>query len=455
MERAVTGRRRHIAAAMAVAEALLSCEDRVLPPRGQLVVHLDTDAPLALEPGAARDGATPLPLFDRARVDILRADGSAGCAECVRDFAIDRAMLEQRRISFGITADVQQPLSMRVRLFRGTRERGGVPQPDATIDRVFALPAIGTEGIVAATAFLSLADVGKGPNEEPLALATGAPGAVRVHPAVVRRACASASEPGEVCIRALAYWMSDPRITPPSASDRAYPERVVALSPFWIDDREVTVASMRASGVVKNGDPTRRSPESSSCTYTDEASNAEDLPVTCASHATAAEYCAAKGARLPTEAELEALQGGLESRRFVWGEDDPECEDMVFARLDPRKLAAGDAVFTATCSSIGIGPTRAGTARRDVLEIDGARIFDIGGNVAELVADVAAPFPSECWPGGLLVDPLCEKSKSTARIARGASYAVPAAFARSTTRTSVAATARLADLGFRCVRPGL
>ena len=81
---------------------------------------------------------------------------------------------------------------------------------------------------------------------------------------------------------------------------------------FWLARAEITEAEYDAC--VKARACTR--PASG-----DRCGGQGALPVNCVSHAQARTYCAASGARLPTEAEWELAARGLEERIFAWGDD--------------------------------------------------------------------------------------------------------------------------------------
>lgn len=76
----------------------LACDPRTRPQRGQIVLFIDTNAPIAGDPNA---------LFDSLRVDILPPNGPA-CPTCGRTFALDAAQFRKldppdEAISFGLT----------------------------------------------------------------------------------------------------------------------------------------------------------------------------------------------------------------------------------------------------------------------------------------------------------------------------------------------------------------
>ena len=87
----------------------------------------------------------------------------------------------------------------------------------------------------------------------------------------------------------------------------------MAISPFYLDAFEVTVARMRASPLVANA---LRSPDVKEntadpyCTYTRNPGPSEDLPLTCVRRTFAGAFCEANGGRLPTEGELGYVASG-------------------------------------------------------------------------------------------------------------------------------------------------
>jgi sulfatase modifying factor 1 len=146
-----------------------------------------------------------------------------------------------------------------------------------------------------------------------------------------------------------------------------------------------------------------------------------DHPAVHLSYHDALAHCAWAGARLPTEAEWEyAARGGLDGRRYPWGDD--------FA---PERLNTWQGDFPRTGTRPG-GAT--GTVPVDAHESNGFGLYIMSGNVREWCADRFAPGGEE-------------------RVIRGGSYLCHASYCN---RYRVAARSRnttdssMGHGGFRC-----
>ena len=145
---------------LAAVVALSSC-DRELPPTGQIVLFVDTDAPVPL--GVPTGDRTRLsPLVDRARFEVLANDVALPGSS--RDVVLDEGLLREQRLSFGIVPPASDPVSIkvRIRLFRADRVTSNEPPPGVTLETTVLLPPIADEGITELSVVLRTDDFGKG-----------------------------------------------------------------------------------------------------------------------------------------------------------------------------------------------------------------------------------------------------------------------------------------------------
>jgi formylglycine-generating enzyme required for sulfatase activity len=414
--------------------------DRVAEPTGQVMLYVTTDAPMGPPDG----------LFDRLIVEVIPPGERAPCEGCTRSFAVDDARMAEGRASFGVAVRPgASGYRARVRLYRGGGSASLTPRVASTLEATVSLPSVGATGIVEATCLLGLATLGKpqGSVDAPVASQPGAP-APGVGGSVLRgRPTACAGEPGEgeVCVPGGASWMGSPRLDVLDAREAdGRDERVVLVSPFFMDRAEVTVAELRAAKVARVlDDPFEGDQGRPECLYRAAPSENDGLPVNCLSWQRADAYCKKVGKRLPTEAEYERVAGALVSRAYVWGDGLPACDEAVHA-ADAPCLAPR-------------GPRPAGSGSRDRLVLSGRTIVDLAGNLREFTQDKFQRGNEACWGPGLFVDPVCEAGPTeelVPRTVRGGSYRDEATLLRSAQRSFVEnerfAVSEL--IGFRCAR---
>jgi formylglycine-generating enzyme required for sulfatase activity len=186
--------------------------------------------------------------------------------------------------------------------------------------------------------------------------------------------------------------------------DEQPPHPICFTQPFWIDRTEVTNAAYGAAGYFSGGQQPRES-----VTWAD-----------------AAAFCAARGARLPTEAEWEYAARGPNGSTYPWG------DTFVAAN------AVSSWVETARQTE-AVGSRLAGASWVGAL--------DMAGNVWEWTSSIYKPYPYSADDGRE------SPTRDGLRVVRGGaccSYVI--ADVRSAYRFPV--DPRLADpnVGFRCVR---
>lgn len=215
------------------------------------------------------------------------------------------------------------------------------------------------------------------------------------------------------------------------------PARMVTITPFAIDRREVTVGEyatwLNREHREADGIPNiERDNDGDWVVRPDRL----QLPVSGVRWEAASAFCAAVGKRLPTEAEWELAARGSERRIYPWGDRVPSCGDVVFGRRARQP-----------CDLAGLpeGPAIVATAPRDVTR-DG--VHDLAGNVSEWTLDTGGPRPLCSGP---CVDPKIDQAGARGHVVRGGSYA--------SWRTELRGAARevierkwLTEVGFRCAR---
>ena len=146
---------------------------------------------------------------------------------------------------------------------------------------------------------------------------------------------------GEACVPGGSFFFGDPAFRGRAFANDVVDERLVWVSPFYLDQTEVTVGAFRARWpelaaagatppLALYGGATAASRDR--LLHVDRqptrvaACHSKSLPLSCVSWETARAFCRAKGADLPTEAQLEYASSGLgEERAFAWGYDEPDC----------------------------------------------------------------------------------------------------------------------------------
>lgn len=419
----------------------------MIGPRPVLGLALSLGASLLLAACDRREASTRVILqteplgegvFDRLVVEVRGAGASEPCGGCRREFSPSE-LARTGQSTFTIVSPEASP-TLQITLSRG---RVAQTRPQASIVVTGRLADPEAESVTVA---LSLADVGapRGTWEAPIVFANGTAPAL-APPPELGRGCATPDDPAQACVPGAVFWMGDPALDLFGGVDReGKAERLVVLSPFWIDRAEITVGEIRAAKTFDAIVPFRHELDRG-CTFTREPEDAEALPVNCITWPFADAFCRARGARLPTEAELEYLMGGRVSKRFVWGDAPIECSDANTGEDDCGRT---DAV-------------RAGSFARDTLQLGDRAVVDLVGNVGEWAADRwnGTAGPEACFASAVLRSPRCDLDsvkQPGRRVVKGTGFSLPLLYAGAAFRFGIdGERAYNENVGFRCARDGV
>jgi formylglycine-generating enzyme required for sulfatase activity len=220
----------------------------------------------------------------------------------------------------------------------------------------------------------------------------------------------------------------------------------VALSAYYIDRTEVTVADYR------------RCVELGRCSAPPFASGGQrldrpDYPVTLVTWNDGDDYCRFAGGRLPTEAEWERAARGPSGRRFPWGNTYNQALCNHGSALIALQDVTDDRDGFAELAPVGSFP---GGRTPDGID-------DMAGNVEEWVQDAIDDVFGAHYPAADEVNPT-GASGGAFRVVRGGAYgselagnafAGTRAWMRGAARRFRAASERDHARGFRCVHPAV
>ncbi len=464
-----------------LALALAGCggDSESLPPRGQILLFVDTDAPLPPAPGTApAPGALPW-LFDRLRVQVKRGAELLRDDEALADeeFSLHADRFDDGPVSMGIAPEPNDDgLVVRVRLYRGDRVRAGEPLPSGVIESNVRLPAVGSEGVQRVYVELRVDDTGSALGQPaPLAPVTDPPASSLVGSWAGATIVPCVGEPlaGEACVPGGAFWFGDPDLRGNPELLDADRERLLIISPFFLDRTEVTVAEFRelANELEQLGHalPPEWNGSSDASELDDYATftparhpNDPDdahaaLALNGVSWSTARAYCQLLGKDLPSEAMLEfAASGrGLENDH-VWGNDEPTCDAAVVGRAGVGVYANFEGACRPTVSIGGV--LAPGSSARDQLELepDGEPVVsDLAGNLSEWTVDWLTEQDEPPWAEpGVLRDPVALETgrHGMLRSVRGASWRDGFIALRAAARWGRTPEIANRSVGFRCAR---
>ncbi len=446
-------------------------------PSSQFVLHVDTDAPVPPDPAAPADPLRPHWLFDRLRVEVLRDGAPIYDSAAQRDFGLDERLFTDGAVSFGLAPPVGDgTLSVRVRMFRGDRLLAGEPHPRSTLDTTVRLPPLDAAGRRELTVRLHVDDVGLALGQpDPLDPEEGLPGPSQVGswPGAQVIPCSDSAGDDEVCVPGGAFWLGDPLITGLMPSIDVDDERLVVLSPYYLDLHEATVAEFRAAlpAMLRIlADPTPFSwmpvPDFQNfrtwCTWTT-GSSADDptdqhakLAVNCITWDIAGVYCLVHEKQLPSNSQLEFAASGFGAENaYPWGTDEPTCADAVWGMGGVGYLS----FQSSGCRQPEVvgGPTAPGTGRRDRVAVGGRELLDLGGNLAEWTADWSSPQDGAYWQrDGVRTDPVADvmTDDPPTRVLHGGSWYQHPLNVRAAFRDGGVPNLAYSASGVRCARPG-
>jgi formylglycine-generating enzyme required for sulfatase activity len=210
--------------------------------------------------------------------------------------------------------------------------------------------------------------------------------------------------------------------TAPS-DEKSWPQHLVYLDPFWIDETEVTNAQYR---LCRQDKACGAQPSSHA---DDPKLNGDDQPVVGVDWNDANAYCKWVGGQLPAEAQWEKAARGTNGFIYPWGDKPASCEYAVMNEGGGNGCGQGEVAWP-------IGSKLAGASPYGVL--------DMAGNVWEWVADWYAGYSSEQQGNPL------GPTTGTVKVQRGGSWGSVALYVTTTYRAYAPVAYRHPGLGFRC-----
>ena len=211
------------------------------------------------------------------------------------------------------------------------------------------------------------------------------------------------------------------------------PRHTVYLDAFWIDQTEVTNAMfanfLNQQGNQVEGDVTwlASAPlaliENLNGTFQPK-NGFTNHPVVAVSWYGANAYCKWAKRRLPTEAEWEKAAGGIDGRKYPWGNDLPTCKQAQVSGCEGNTVPVGS-------KPAGASPYKA---------------LDMAGNVWEWVSDY---YNSDYYASAIRLNPT-GAANGTSRAFRGGSWVSSSPDFRVRNRDGLSMDFRSEYIGFRC-----
>jgi len=244
-----------------------------------------------------------------------------------------------------------------------------------------------------------------------------------------------------VLIPAGSFEMGDSKNDPEDWMGSSRPVHTVQLEAFYMDVHEVTVGQFRA--FLADSDYSW----SGSWDEVDQYSTSDNQPMVLVAWNDAKAYCEWAGKRLPTEAEWEyAARGGLNGKRYPWGDEETDGSQCNFAdknaSFDWANVDVDDGY--ARCSPVGS------------YSPNGYGLYDMVGNVYEWCSDW---YDAYYYSRSPLLNPQGPGSTAgSKRVLRGGSCRSATIYLRVANRYYLDPIQNVArveypfiDYGFRCV----
>ncbi len=428
---------------------MASCSDAPARPQLLVTVRSDVVLPSQLDGDPLLSAAASI---DRVRVEVFGGDGSP---TATRDFVVSGS--SSFPVSFGVEAPTGSSPLIRVTGFRAAWEHLGQDgaasiEPGVSLTRLAQKTIVGFDRIdvvlhgdcfgtpVDLTSATTCVDAAR--RAVPATTLDDPEPTVASWSGAREVACSAAGPSGTLCIPGGVSDIGDPalHIVDLVSDIIPNPPRAVLISPFYLDETEMTVPQLRSlftAGKLPGVAPPVLSSIDVECNYTTTKGSAEKQAVRCVSYETALAACKARGGSLPTAAQWEhAARGRGRGYRYPWGNQEPTCCAAALASgsfgCNPKK---------------GIGSYAVPGSCNGIADVSRDGVLDLAGGVREWVLDAAVPFDA-CIEDGLATDPTCAPEDRPRGSTKGGSTSTPLTAAEASLRRG--RSSAMQDVGFRC-----
>lgn len=468
---------------LAVSAACLRCSAGSDAPPAQVLLFIDTDAPIASQ--ALADDSKRDASIDTLRIDVLDAN-DVPIAALTR--IIPASDERNWPISFGLQpVDDTKLARLRLRVFRArnadahedpqTKAQIYDPVSGYAIDRLVEIP-LPDKGASALRVVLNSVCRGKHTDlvrrttcvDDPKVLGTFRDGLEVLGPEAARDPNAMPARPEtwwparnddcpkgagdeqRACVPGGFFMLGNMRVVGFGSLRRtdAVPAHPVVMRPFLIGRREVTIREYyEQTGAVPDWNDKGCAGERFKL---DQAANG-DLPANCVYWEQAQSYCLAKGGRLPTEAEWEYVASGRgRGNLFPWSDDPPTCTSASLGHQESTSGLEQCSPLLAAPEPIGSYTIAKGGRDELIDPADGRGIVDLAGSVSEWMLDSYKAYDQDkqCWERDEILDhPFCYRDLVVEHSIRGGNWSNQMEVAYVALRNHQ--PGRYTSTGFRCV----